>query len=289
VTGDRDDTIRERVLKSGHTQPGPDTVTWTINREIIVVAGWGRAILMQLAHPSVAAGVRDHSSFRRGLGASLQRLRSTIGAMLSIMFGDSESMIRAAAGINAIHDRVNGRVPATGATYSAHDPELLRWVHATLLDSMLRSYELLVQPLTAAERDQYCAESVIMEPLLGMPDGWLPRSVVQLNADIARTSRTLLVTDSSRALARAVLFPPYWRLAWPAFRAMQLITIGTLPAPVREAYGFDWRPSDARALVRWVRILRTMARMSPAFVRHWRPARRRERVEDLRAELARAS
>ena len=83
---------------------------------MIVVAGWGRAILLQLAHPAVAAGVHHHSSFRGSLRSSYRRFHSTVGAMLSLTFGDTEQMITAAAGINAIHDRVRGRVgPGQGS------------------------------------------------------------------------------------------------------------------------------------------------------------------------------
>jgi uncharacterized protein (DUF2236 family) len=180
--------IRERLRRTGIARPGPGSVSWKINREIVVVAGWGRAILLQVAHPLIGAGVDEHSSFRGSLTSGLHRLRSTIGAMLSMTFGDDEEAIAAAAGINTIHDRVSGRLPATaggfaaGERYSAHDAELLRWVHATLLDSILIAYETLVGPLTAAERDQYCAESVVMEPLLDIPAGLLPRNTVQLDA-----------------------------------------------------------------------------------------------------------
>ena len=104
--------VRARLLRLDHVQAGPDSITWKINREVIVVAGWGRAILLQLAHPAVAAGVHDHSSFRGSLLSSFRRLHSTVGAMLSLTFGDTEQIITAAAGINAIHDRVRGRVRA---------------------------------------------------------------------------------------------------------------------------------------------------------------------------------
>ena len=103
--------VRARLLQSDHARSGPESITWKINREIIMVAGWGRAILLQLAHPAVAAGVHGHSSFRGSLLSSFRRLRSTVGAMLSLTFGDMEEMITAAAGINTIHDRVRGRVP----------------------------------------------------------------------------------------------------------------------------------------------------------------------------------
>jgi uncharacterized protein (DUF2236 family) len=198
--------------------------------------------------------------------------------MLSITFGDTEQMISAAAGINTIHDRVRGRVrEGAGETYSAHDPELQRWVHATLLESMPLTYELLVGPLTRRERDRYCLEAAIMEPLLGMPAEWLPRDSAQLDAYVRETlaGGSLVVTDTSRALARAVLYPPRWYVAWPAFRAIQLLTIGSLPASIRRAYGFEWRAGDERALARWTAVLRASLRLLPPAARAWPMAKRR--------------
>jgi uncharacterized protein (DUF2236 family) len=264
--------VRARLERSAHVRPGPGSITWQVNREMIVVAGWGRAILLQLAHPSVAAGVHHHSSFRGSLRASFQRLHSTIGAMLAIAFGGTEQMIAAAAGINTIHDRVRGPVEDGGrGTYSAHDPGLQRWVHATLLDSIPLTYTLLAGPLTPQERDRYCAEGAIMEPLLGMPEGSLPRGSAELDhymRDMLAGGH-LVVTDTSRALARAVLYPPRWWMAWPAFRAMQLLTIGTLPPSIRQAYGFEWTDKDARAFSRWMAVMRTVLRLLPAFARQW--------------------
>lgn len=268
--------VRARLERSTHVRPGPGSMTWQVNREVIVVAGWGRAILLQLAHPSVAAGVHHHSSFRGSLRSSFRRLQSTIGAMLAIAFGDTEQTIAAAAGINTIHDRVRGPVEqGSGGTYSAHDPGLQRWVHATMLDSIPLTYELLVGPLTPRERDRYCAEGVIMEPLLGMPEGSLPRDSAQLD-DYMRdmlAGGTLVITDTSRALARAVLYPPRWWMAWPAFRAMQLLTIGTLPPAIRQAYGFEWRDTEARAFARWTKAIRLVLRVVPPFARQWPMAR----------------
>ena len=269
--------VRARLLRSDHVRPGPDSITWKINREIVVVAGWGRAILLQLAHPAVAAGVHDHSSFRGSLRSGVRRLHSTVGAMLSLTFGDTEQMISAAAAINAIHDRVRGRRhDAEGKAYSAHDPDLQRWVHATLLESIPLTFERLVGPMTVRERDRYCLESAIMEPLLGMPDGWLPRDSAQLDSYMRDmlAGGSLVVTDTSRALARAMLYPPQWQLAWPALRAMQLLTIGSLPPAIRQAYGFEWRARDARAFARWTAVLRTSRRLLPPLAREWPMARR---------------
>jgi len=273
---------RERLRAAGVTRSGPGSVSWKINREIIVIAAWGRAILLQLAHPLVAAGIDAHSSFRGSLVASIRRLWSTIGAMLSLTFGEDEEAIAVAARINLIHDRVSGRLDApagvcpAGATYSAHDADLLRWVHATLIDSIPLTYELLVGPLTPAERERYCAEAAIMEPLLDIPAGLLPRNTTELDAYMRHIpgSGTIAITRSSRRLAQAVLFPPRWRLLWPAFRPVQLITIGLLPEAIRQAYGFEWNEREARALVRWTRALKFLHRVMPACVRHWPSSRK---------------
>jgi uncharacterized protein (DUF2236 family) len=291
--------VRERLLRSGHVPAGPGSVGWKLNRERVVVAGWGRAILLQLAHPALAAGVDQHSTFRGSLASSFRRLHSTVGAMLALTFGDTEQIISAAAGINAIHDRVSGHVPTpprtsanrpeppgTSAnrsepprTYSAHDSDLQRWVHATMLDSVPLIYERLVGRLTPGERDCYCAEAAIMEPLMGMPAGTFARDTAELNAYMSDMlgGGTLVVTDTSRALAHALLYPPQWWLAWPAFRALQLLTIGTLPPTLREAYGFTWSARDERALARWTSLLRTIVRVLPSAAREWPVARRGSR------------
>jgi uncharacterized protein (DUF2236 family) len=263
--------VRARLLGSDCVRAAPGSVSWKINREMIVVAGWGRAILLQLAHPAVAAGVHHHSSFRGSLLSSFRRFHSTVGAMLKLTFGDTEQVIDAAAGINAIHDRVRGE------TYSAHDPDLQRWVHATLLDSIPRTYEQLVGALTDAERDRYCIEGAIMEPLLGMPAGWLPRDAAHLDAYMRGmlSGGSLVVTEASRSLARAVLFPPRWYLMWPVFRALQVLTIGSLPPSIREAYGFEWGGRQQRSFARWTTALRAVLRLLPRFAREWPMSRRR--------------
>ena len=152
-------------------------------------------------------------------------------------------------------------------------------MHATLLDSMPMAYELLVGPLAAQERNQYCAEAAVMEPLLGIPAGLLPRDSAHVDAYVhgMMDGRRLDVSQRSRRLARAILFPPGWRLLWPAFRPWQLMTIGTLPAAIRDAYGFTWTARDARALARWAAALRLLRRASPAFLREWPAARRSSR------------
>jgi uncharacterized protein (DUF2236 family) len=279
--------LRAAVAAGEARRAGPGSVSWRINREIVVVIGWGRAILLQLAHPLVAAGVADHSMFRGDRLAGFRRLFSTVRAMLALTFGDEEDAVAAAAAINVIHDRVAGTLGeaagpfAAGTAYSAHDPELLRWVHATLLDSLPRAYELFVGPLEPGDRDRYGAEGLVMAPLLDIPGGLLPASAGALDRYMQQmlAAGPIHVGGQARALARGVLHPPLSGALWPAFRPVRLATIGLLPGPLREAYGFRWSAREAGALKRWALAIRSGRRMLPRALREWPSARRAARLD----------
>jgi uncharacterized protein (DUF2236 family) len=262
-----------------------ERITWKLHREVVLLLGWGRAILLQVAHPLVARGVADHSTFERTPGERWRRLSRTVRAMLALTFDPDGAGRGAIERINAIHDRVHGRLGeaaggfGAGTPYSAHDPHLLRWVHATLVDSQLLAYQLYVGHLAPAERDRYCRESSEIEPLLGIPPNFLPRDVAALRAYLDRMlgSGEIVVTDVARALARELLTPPLPRLASPLVRVMRLPAIGLLPAPIRTAYGFPWTPRDEAALHRSAAVLRRLLPLVPPPVRHWRAARRAAR------------
>lgn len=261
--------VRERLRQSAVTRPGPGSVSWTVNRSVLVLAGWGPAILLQLAHPLIAAGVGQHSRFRGSLKSGLRRFWSTVRAMRAITFGTEDEMVEAAARIAAVHDTVRGTLPAAvgphaaGARYSAHDADLQRWVHCTLLHAIPSTYALVVGPLSDEDRDRYCAEAAIMEPLLGLPPHSLPRTWAEVQAEVRAMvdGDALAISDDSRALARAVLYPPRWWMLFPCFRPVQLLTIGLLPSALRRAYGFEWSDRDARALARWASVARLVGRV----------------------------
>jgi uncharacterized protein (DUF2236 family) len=247
---------------------------------VVVLLGWTRAVLLQFAHPLIAAGVAEHSGFARRRRGRVRRLRHTVDAMLALCFGTDEAMHRAARGINAVHDRVNGALPAAsgpfpaGRRYSAHDPDLLRWVHATLLDSLPLTYERFVGPLTAAEKDAYCAEASGIEPLLGIPPGYLPRSTAELRAylDGMYAGGEIAVGDTARALAGDLLAPPARPLA-PLNALAHLPAIGLLPPAMREAYGFPWGPGREALLGGTAGAVRALLGVTPPALRHWPAAR----------------
>ena len=236
---------------------------------------------MQFAHPLVAAGVAEHSLFLKEPRGRLRRLRRTLDAMLALTFGTAGDVARAARGINAIHDHVHGRLPEAagpfpaGHAYSAHDPELLRWVHATLLDTFPLVYEMYVGPLTEEEKDRYCAEASGLEPLLGIPEGYLPRSTAELREYMARmfAGGELTVSRTAQVVGNALVWPPVpWPLR-PLLWLAQLPTIGLLPPEIREQYGFPWDGRREKALRLLAGAVRRLRPLAPALVRHWPAAR----------------
>lgn len=267
-------------------------VAETIHAERALLLGWGSAILLQFAHPLVARGVADHSGFRQSLTAPWRRLHRTLDVMLALTFGGEAGAARAARAINAVHDRVHGTLLgaegpyAPGAQYSAHDPALLTWVHATCLHAFMAAFERYVRPLTPEERDHYCAESAAIEPLLGIPPGRLPRSQAALQAylDAMLGSERIVVTDTARRLARALLHPPGLRWLGPLAWLYRVVAIAFLPPAVRQAYGFRWAARDRVA----ERVLTTVVRgalpLLPSRFRHWPAARAARRAGRARAE-----
>lgn len=253
-----------------------------INGERLVLLGWSRAILLQLAHPLIAAGVYDHSGFRASPAAAIGRLRATVRAMLAIAFGDDERRERALAGIRAIHRRVNGVLPETvgvfpaGTPYSAEDPALLLWVHTTLIESTVLSYERFISPLSEADRDAYCAASAPVPIALGaivddVPRTW--RALVALN-DLAVETDTIIVGRQAQELAGVLMGGAATRIVPPAGWLNRLVTIGLLPPPIREQYGLEWSDRRARTFERVAVSIRRTRRVAPDAVARFGDARR---------------
>jgi uncharacterized protein (DUF2236 family) len=259
-------------------------VSQRINAERIVLFGWGRAILMQLAHPLVAAGVHDHSGFRATPWAAVTRLYHTVHAMLALTFGTPAEYARAMDGIRAIHRRVNGVLPdgagpfAAGTRYSAEDPDLVLWVHLTLMESLPLAYELLVGPLTHAEHDAYCAEAAPAPIELGARPADVPHSWDEARRSIerVRASGALTVSAQARTLCRSVLYPAgAWTLG-PTAWINRIVTTGLLPPELREQYGLSWTARHQRAFDAIIPTLRVTRRALPDLIALWPEARRHE-------------
>jgi uncharacterized protein (DUF2236 family) len=254
---------------------GPHSISWRIDRELVVLAGGSCALLMQAAHPVVAAGVAQHSTYATD---PFGRLLRTLESTFSVVFGtraEAEATVRR---INAIHASVRGTRPDTGAAFSALEPESLLWVHATLVDTALRVYERFVAPLTATERQAYHAESARVAVLLGVPPDTIPPTLVELRAWMRRLvdDGRVHVTPSARDIAATILYPmprtP--RLAW---EAAHLVSLSTLSPELRRAYGLRWSPARERGVERLARLSRRLLPALPPVVRFAPQARAAQR------------
>jgi uncharacterized protein (DUF2236 family) len=245
-----------------------------------VLLGWGRAVLLQLAHPLVAAAVAEHSPFQQDMIGYLRRMRRTVGAMLSLTFAPEEQVRAVIDRINGIHARTRGTLgeatghfPA-GTPYSAQDTDLLLWVHATLIESNLLAYEHFVGPLARGEKDGYCVEASEIAVMLGVARSRVPASLTELDEYLGRmlAAGPIEVTPTAKGLAGALLSPPLGPAA-PLFRIMRLTSIAMLPADIRRQYEFAWSEHDTRRFDRATALIRRVRPLLPPPLRQWKHTR----------------
>jgi uncharacterized protein (DUF2236 family) len=261
----------------------PESIFRRVNREAVLLLGGQRALLLQLAHPLVAAGVADHSDF---LAHPLRRLWRTVDTMLRIVHGDRANAEAAAQALDAVHRRVEGTLAdATdafprGTPYRAHDPALLLWVHATLVDSALAAYQCFVRRLVADERERFHAESSVVARLLGVPEDATPQSFAAFERYVADmlAGPVLVPTPTARRLADAVLHPPLAFLPRVAGDVGAVVTLGLLPPVLRERYGLPWDRTRERGFAIARGIVRAVLPVLPDVVRAMPQARRAERA-----------
>ncbi|HEU5288076.1 MAG TPA: oxygenase MpaB family protein [Candidatus Limnocylindria bacterium] len=213
------------------------SVARRLNRESFLLLGGTAALLLQVAHPLVAAGVAQHSGFRR---EPFGRLLRTLDTTLAVVFGTTAEARAALRRIDRRHVAVHGTA-ADGRPYAAQDPDLLVWVQVTLVMTSLRLYELVMGPLADAERESYWQEARFFASELGATAGSLPATF----ADAARyeqdmLSRTVIPDATAREVARDVLHPFRWLPAWASW-PLDAVTAGLLPEAPRTAFGLRWR------------------------------------------------
>lgn len=246
---------------------GPGSLMWRVNREGALLLGGGRALLLQVAHPLVAAGVAEHSSYDTDPWGRLYR---TLDLVTRIVFGTTEQADEAAMRIWRIHKRVTGVSPE-GVPYEANDPELLMWVHATLVDTSVLVYTTYIGSLSPAELDAYYGEQMVLGEKFGIPRERQPQSWSEFREyfDEMVNGGTLRVTPELRSIAEATLRPDLPFIARPAIEAVNFLTAAHLPEWIRDELGMGWGPKRerldgaSRAMVR--RVLPLVPRMLKEF------------------------
>ncbi|WP_375307641.1 oxygenase MpaB family protein [Bradyrhizobium sp. A11] len=238
---------------------GPDTLTWRIDREAVIFLGAGRALLLQLAHPWVAAAIAEHSkTFADPIG----RFHRTFDIVFAMVFGSLERALLSSRQLHRRHSMIVGEMPETvgpfaaGSRYHANDIPSLRWVHATLVESALMAHDLVLPALTAEERERYWSESRLFGALFGLTADDLPADWSGFAAYTAAMaqSETLTVSPAAREIATQIfagarpwLRPPRW------YRAL---TARMLPERLRAGFALALEAKDERAVdnaLRWIR------------------------------------
>ena len=253
---------------------GPGSVSWRIDRELLVLAGGSCALLMQAAHPSVAAGVVQHSTYATD---PFGRLLRTLESSFAVVFGSRSEAEATLRRVNTVHAAVRGR-RADGMPYAALDPEALLWVHATLVDTALRVYDRFVAPLSAAEEQAYHDESARVALALGVPADDVPPTIGGLRDWMAAmiSDGSVRVTPDAREIARTVLYPTRFppRIAWDA---AHLVSLAMLPEPIRRGYGIRWSAARARGIDRIAAATRAVLPLVPGIIRYAPQARAADR------------
>ena len=253
------DTVRANAAGPREGVFGPASVTWRVDREAAMFLGAGRALLLQLAHPWVAAAIADQS---RVFADPLGRFHRTFKTVFNMVFGTLDQALATARRLQQRHATVVGALPAAagpfavGSPYYANEISALRWVHATLAETALMAHDLVLPSLADHEREQYWSEARLYAALFGIPrDSLAPdwKSFVAYNEAMAQ-SDALTVSSAARDIARQIFSggatrvrPPMW------YRAL---TAQMLPDRLRTEFelplGEAERRSASRAL-KWMR------------------------------------
>ena len=264
--------MKQARLSRTNSNYGPGSIGWKINRESVVLLGGARAVLMQLAHPLVAMGVSAHSDYMTDpFGRAVRTF--VFGEILT--FGSLEKARQAARSINRKHLHVHGELPmdagvfSKGTRFDARDPELLLWVHATLIDTWLLCYNLFIGSLTQTEQEIYYQESKEVAHLLGLLPDKMPKTIDNLRQyvnDMVHSDR-LVATPQARQLAHQVLFPPVHSIFRPLLRLNLQITSALLPQPIREIYGIEWNTRRQAIFDLSARGMRAIIPRLPVYLR----------------------
>lgn len=239
---------------------GPDSAFWALGRHSLAFLGAGRAALLQLAHPWVANAIDQHSRTRSD---PLGRFRGTFRFVLTMGYGSLDQVVDAAWSVHRIHAHVSGRlVEATGShrrgeRYAANEIEAMVWVQATLWETSVMLYELILGPLDEDFKERYYQESKRFARLFGIPGEALPAdwpAFVRYNREMW-DSPVLAVGGVGRELGE-FLFRVHPLLA-PVLRRYRLFTAMLMPARLREEFALPPdTPDNLRSHQRMLGLLR---------------------------------
>jgi uncharacterized protein (DUF2236 family) len=234
--------------------------------EALSLAGAGRALLLQIAHPAVGRGVAEHSDFATRI---MDRFHSTLTFVYAAVFAPPDEFDAVRRQVNRAHGPVHSARDGELPAYSAFDPDLQLWVASTLYETMIDLNQRVYGPLDEQSREQVYRDFTRLGlNLQARADAW-PGDTTRFRAYWDGMIAQLEVTDAARVLAGQIVHPrgvPVWlRAALPTSR---LITAGLLPATVREQFALPWDEQQERRFQRRMRWTAAVYPRLPATLRH---------------------
>jgi uncharacterized protein (DUF2236 family) len=275
--------VRDRVMRPVEGVFGAESVSWRINRESALFLGAGRAALLQLAHPWVAAALDEHSSL---MARPIERFHNTFRVVFTMIFGTSEQAFRAARSLFGMHTKITGEIPeavagyAKGSRYEALQVPALLWVYATLIESAVIAYECVLPPLSEEEVASYYAESKVLAGLFGLTAQALPADWGGFKAYVAEmvASEALGVSDRARVMGQRIMTGAGSWIHIP--RWYRALTAEWMPVRLRREFGMEFGEKEEASGLRAHRMLPVVYAMLPSglrFVGPYQEARERLR------------
>jgi uncharacterized protein (DUF2236 family) len=258
-----------RAAAAGETEGvfGPHSLFWRVNREAIVFLGAGRALLLQLAHPWVAAAIADHS---RAVADPIGRFHRTFGVVYPMVFGSLARALETARQLHRRHESVTGLMAEDvgpfrrGSPYRANDVAALRWVYATLIDTSLLVHDMVLPALTASERERYLDDSRLFAALFGLAPTDLPANWAAFAAysESMVRSEVLTVGGAARGIAGELLFGRVGMVPVP--RWYRAVTAAMLPQRLRDGFALRYDEAERARAERALARLRRLYPLLPA-------------------------
>jgi len=260
-------------MKSDPGYFGPHSMMWKVNKEITVLFGGARALLMHAAHPLIAAGARQTSFYQRD---PWKRLIRTLSLQNSVTFGTKEEADESAHRINKLHEVIKGKDEVSGGTYDALDHEQLLWVHACLQISSIYFYEKTVKKLSEEDKNQYHTENMIAAEMVLVDKNQMPKTHEGLKQWVINKSKEkdyLMHTDVAKDVQDIIAggpVPTHIKPIWPfiAFTAFH-----TLPKEFKDLYNIKTTPLKRYILNFNLLFLKLTRPFLPPFFRLIAPAR----------------
>lgn len=242
------------------TQPRPtQTIVQRRATDVRLLGAGGYALALQVGHPTIAAGVREHSDYATNPWG---RFFGTADFVALLLYGSPEQTTRASANLREMHKRIRGTDP-DGTRYSALEPSAYAWVHATLAEGIIRGHHVFGREFTLKQKDEFWSEWLRLGSMMGIRDGDLPDTWrgfelyrddmidnVLVHSDVFDT----LQGTASHATGGSPfgwMPAPVWSLAGrPLGQYMSFLARGTMGANLREKFRMPWTPRNQRTFAR---------------------------------------